>query len=209
MNRLLGISSALTVAAAVLGFAFSLVMSDENGAYAASLALSWAYVIMAVSFSATAASDRRIAGGAATAFAILYAGFATAVYFVLLTTVLHRTAPSDVLKVLSYQELGSVMFNLELLGYALMAVSTLFLGLTISTQTGVARWLRWMLLGHGIFAPICIALPVLNVFGSMPRSSGAAVGVAISFGWCAYFMPVAMLAYYYFRAALPVHSTRA
>jgi hypothetical protein len=202
-------SSALTVAAAVLGFAFSLVLGDENGSYAASLALSWAYVIVAVSFWAAAANDCKVAGGAGTAFAILYAGFATTVYFVQLTTVLHGTAPPDVLKVLSYQELGSVMFNLELLGYALMAVSTLFLGLTISTRTGVGRWLRWMLLGHGIFAPVCIALPILNVFGSMPRSSGASIGVAISFGWCAYFMPVAVLAYCYLRSALPDPSTRA
>ncbi len=204
VNRMLGTGSAITVAAAICAFAFSMIFGNENASYAASLLLAWAYVVLAGSLSAAAASDRSAAAKAGADFATLYAGFATAVYFVQLTTVLHRTAPPDILRVLSYQELGSVMFNLELLGYALMALSTLFIGLTISTGTGVGRWLQAMLLAHGIFAPVCLALPILDVFGSMPRASGVDIGVAISFGWCAYFLPVALLGFAHLRSA-PLH----
>ncbi len=203
LNRRLATAAAIAVAAAVCGFSLSMTVGDENASYAASLTLAWAYVVLAGGFSAAAASDRSVAAKAGAAFATLYAGFATAVYFVQLTTVLHRTAPADILQVLSYQELGSVMFTLELLGYALMALSTLFIGLTISTATRVGRWLRWMPLAHGVFAPVCLALPIVNVFGSMPRASGAVIGVAISFGWCAYFLPVALLAFAYLRSARP------
>jgi hypothetical protein len=201
MNRLLATGSALIVAVAVGGFALSMVAGSETASYAASLLLAWAYLGLAAGFSAAAASDRRIAATVGSAFATLYAGFATAVYFVQLTTVLHQSAPPDILKVLSYQELGSVMFNFELLAYALMALSTLFIGLTVSTITVVGRWLRWLLLAHGVFAPICLALPIADVFGAMPRASGAAMGIAISYGWCAYFLPVALLAFAYLRSA--------
>jgi hypothetical protein len=121
------------------------------------------------------------------------------VYFVQLTTVLHRTAPPETLKVLSYQELGSVMFNFDMLGYALMALSTLFIGFTISPITKTGRWLRWMLVAHGIFAPICLALPIVDVFATMPRASGAAIGVAICYVWSAYFLPLALLAFAYLQ----------
>lgn len=200
MNRVIGTVSALLVAAAVCAFAFSMVLGDENFSYAASLVLAWAWVVLAGAFAAAATADRSVAARAGAAFATLYAGFATAVYFVQLTTVLHQSAPPDIIKVLSYQELGSVMFNLELLAYALMALSTLFIGLTISASNGAGWWLRWLLLTHGVFAPVCLALPMLDVFGAMPRSAGADIGVAISFGWFAFFLPVALLAFAYLRS---------
>ena len=62
-----------------------------------------------------------------------------------------------------------------------------------------------MLLAHGAFAPVCLALPIIDVFGSMPRASGVGIGVAISFGWCAYFLPVALLAFVHLRSAPFIH----
>lgn len=200
MNRLIATSSALMVAGAVAAFALSMTVGSENASYAASMVLAWAYLVMAGSFSAAAAPEHRVAASAGCAFAMLYAAFATAVYFVQLTTVLHQSAPPEILKVLSYQELGSVMFNFELLGYALMALSTFFIGLTVSNATRTGKWLHWMLLAHGVFAPVCLALPMMDVFGAMPRASGATIGIAISFGWCAYFLPVALLAFVYLRS---------
>ncbi len=197
MNRWMAQGAALIVAAAVCGFALSMILGSENGSYAASMALAWGYLVLAGGLANEAEEDCRVAANAGTAFATLYAGFATAVYFVQLTTVLHRSASPDIRAMLSYQALGSVMFNFELLGYALMALSTLFIGLTIGSVSSPARWLRWTLIAHGVFAPICLALPIIDAFGAMPRAQGAAIGVAISFGWCAYFLPVAVLAFVY------------
>jgi hypothetical protein len=154
---------------------------------------------MACSFSATAGGNRLVAAQAGIGFGILYCGFATAVYFIQLTTVLHGTGSPEILKMLTYQELGSVMFNLELLGYGLMAVSTFFLGLAVTASNTPTRWLKIMLVAHGTFAPVCVAMPMLGLFGSMSRTAGAMIGVGMSFVWCAYFLPLAILAFFYFQ----------
>lgn len=61
------------------------------------------------------------------------------------------------LRLLTYRELGSLMFNFELLGYGLMSIST-FLGLTALRSSRISRWLRWLFIGHGVFAPMCVVL---------------------------------------------------
>ena len=102
---------------------------------------------------------------------------------------LHKSAAADVLKVLTYRELGSLMFNLNLLGYGLLWISTFFIGLSITGTRRTDRWLWWLLMVHGVFAPMCVALPILDVFASMPRSSCDATGIAVLLVWCAYFAP--------------------
>lgn len=47
------------------------------------------------------------------AFACLYGVFINLVYFTQLTTVANKTESTEVLKILSYQSLGSLMFNLD------------------------------------------------------------------------------------------------
>ena len=199
MNRILGLIGSAIVGLAVIAFAVSMMIGQPYFSYATSLILSWGYVLLAGSFSAIATADRKAAAQAGTSFAVLYCGFATAVYFVQLTTVLHHTASVEILNMLDYQALGSVMFNLELLGYGLMALSTFFTGLTIATPDKISLWLKILLLAHGVFAPVCVVLPILNVFGTMSRESGAVIGVTMSFAWCAYFVPVCILAFVYFR----------
>jgi len=137
------------------------------------------------------------------AFGVLYAGFVTTVYFVQLTTVLHQSTVPDVLKLLTYRELGSLMFNLDLLGYGLMSISTFFIGLTVIGSSRTDRWLRLLLLVHGVFAPMCVALPILDVFAAMPRASGDATGIAVLLFWCAYFTPLGALAIRHFASQRP------
>ncbi len=70
---------------------------------------------------------------------MLYAGFVTTVYFVQLTTVLYQNAAPDILKLLTDQKLGSLMFNIDLLGYGLMSLSTIFVGLTLDGRGKLER----------------------------------------------------------------------
>lgn len=207
MNRILGVWSAFFVTISVVLFASLMLLRLDFGAYAMSMLISWCYLLLACSFSTAATDDRRVAAGAGVAFGTLYAGFVTTVYFIQLTTVLHRTGSPEVLAMLTYQELGSVMFNLDLLGYGMMAISTLFIGLTIAADTPMTKWLRFLMVLHGIFAPMCIALPILNIFGSMPRASGDATGIAVLLFWCLYFAPVGVLSFVYFRQT-PNHGSR-
>lgn len=200
MNRNVGLWSSVAVTASVVLFASCMIAGQDYGAYAMSMLISWAYLLLACSFSATSRSSETVAAQAGVAFGILYAGFVTTVYFVQLTTVLHQSAGPDILKVLTYRELGSLMFNLDLLGYGLMSISTFFIGLTVIASNRADSWLRLLLLMHGIFAPMCLALPILDVFAAMPRSSGDATGVVVLLFWCAYFTPVGVLALRHFAS---------
>lgn len=163
-----------------------------------SMLISWAYVVLACCFAATGRPDEAAAAQTGVAFGVLYAGFVTTVYFIQLTTVLHQSATPDILKVLTYQELGSLMFNIDLLGYGLMSVSTIFVGLTLVGKGKPERWLKILLIVHGVFAPMCVALPIVNVFATMPKTGGDAVGIAVLLFWCVYFTPVGILAVFHF-----------
>ena len=198
MNLKLGLWSSTTLTIAVVLFAVMMLARLDYGAYAMSMVISWAYVVLACSFSATARPDEAAAAQTGVAFGVLYAGFVTTVYFVQLTTVLHHNAAPDIMKLLTYQELGSLMFNIDLLGYGLMSVSTIFVGLTLVGRGKPERWLKFLLIAHGVFAPMCIALPVVNVFATMPKTGGDAVGIAVLLFWCAYFTPVGILAVFHF-----------
>jgi hypothetical protein len=201
LNRNVGLWSSVAVTASVVLFASCMIVGQDYGAYAMSMLIAWGYVLMVCSFSATSRATETVAAQAGVAFGVLYAGFVTTVYFVQLTTVLHQSAGTDILKVLTYRELGSLMFNLDLLGYGLMSISTFFIGLTVIRSNGASRWLRWLLIVHGVFAPMCVALPIIDVFTAMPRSSGDATGIAVLLFWCAYFTPVGVLAIRHFAAS--------
>ncbi len=198
MNKHVGLWSSATVTAAIILFGLLMLLRLDYDAYAMSMLISWAYLLLACSFSATARDVERVAAQAGVAFGILYAGFVTCVYFVQLTTVLHQTASTDILALLSYQHLGSLMFNLDLLGYGLMSISTFFIGLTIVGASRADRWLRFLLILHGVFAPLCIALPIWNIFGAMPKEGGDTTGIAVLLFWCVYFTPVGILAVRHF-----------
>ncbi len=166
--------------------------------YGACLLLSWAYLVLACTFAATGLAGRQAPALAGAAFAVLYSGFATTVYFVQLTTVLHGSASPDILRVLDYTEPGSLMFNLELLGYGLMALSTLFVGLSLTVVTRADWWLKLLLIVHGVFAPFCVALPIINTFGSMPGTTGGGIVMPMLIAWCIYFAATAALAFRHF-----------
>ena len=160
--------------------------------YGICMILSWSFLVLACAMAAISRVSLRAAALAGVGFAVLYCGFVTTVYFVQLTTVLHQSASADTLKLLSYSQLGSLMFNLELLGYGLMAVSTIFIGLSVGVRAKPDWWLKLLLIGHGVFAPFCVAAPILNVFGTVSKSSGE--GFAI----------IALtLAFFHFKAYRP------
>jgi hypothetical protein len=203
MNRTFGLASSMGVAAVTVLFAASMLAPGDQSyvSYALSLILSWTYILLACSFAAEAPAFRKAAAHAGLVFAALYAAFVGIVYFVQLTTVLHNSAPADIIGVLSYRQLGSLMFNLDLLGYAMMALSTLFIGLSIISKSVIDRVLKALLIIHGVFAPACLIMPISNVFGTMKGASGDAIGIAVLLGWCVYFTPIGILSYLHFRGA--------
>ena len=193
MNRTLGKISALTVAGAVLFFAVTMLVNWLPGSYAGSMLIAWSYVLLAATFAHYAPEARKTAGFAGLAFAAMYALCNSFVYYIQLATVIRGGLTAQAASLLDFQQYGMI-FSLDMLGYALMSVSTFFLGLTLCPVTKVDRWLKGLLMVHGIFAPSCLVVPLLGLFDTaMPDSS--LIGTLVLEFWCAYFIPLCVLAY--------------
>ena len=192
MNRYLGKIGALTCLAGVLGFALSMLCGSNNGSYLTSLFIALGYGLFTCALVQTATADKRVAGFAAVMFACVYIMLALLVYFAQLTAVRLDALDAQARAVLDYQTFG-LYFSYDLLGYAMMALSTFFAGLALTPQTVGDKWLKGLLLAHGAFFPICLVMPMLGLF-----RSGAPgmewIGTALLLFWCAYFTPVCLLA---------------
>lgn len=106
------------------------------------------------------------------------------------------------LESLDYGVLGSLMFNLDLFGYGMMAVSTLLIGIAIVPETKADKWLKWLMMGHGVFAVSSVGLPMLGIF-SENMSGGDFIGTLALLFWCVIFIPIAVLSAVHFVGKNP------
>ena len=195
MNRKIGMIGAGINALAVVGFAVCMLLDVLFGCYFCSMFIAFSFVVMIRALVSLAAPERKAAGYAALAFAAAYAAIILLVYFTQLTTVRAGELTRQARDLLDFQRMG-LAFNLDLLGYALMALSTFFAGFTIHPRCTPDRWLNALLMIHGVFYFSCLLLPMLGVF----QADGPAwVGVAALEFWCVYFCPVAILSLLYFK----------
>lgn len=78
-----------------------------------------------------------------------------------------------------------------------MSLATLFLGLSLAPRTRAERWLRGLLMVHGVFAVSCFLMPLLGVFQADMGMDW--IGTAVLMFWCVYFLPIGVLSVGYFR----------
>ena len=195
MNKKIGAAGALVDLIAVLGFAASMLLGLNYVSYFCSMFIAFGFVIMMCSFLHFAAPERKTAGYVAAAFSAVYAAIILIVYFTQLTTVRLATLTEQTRELLDFQQMG-MFFSLDLLGYALMSLATFFAGLTVEPKDKPTKWLRALLMIHGVFFISCLLMPMLGVFrADRPEW----IGVAVLEFWCAYFCPIAALALHYFR----------
>lgn len=93
---------------------------------------------------------------------------------------------------------GGLIFNYDLLGYGMMALSTFFLGLTVRVESRRDRWLKRLMLIHGAFFIGCFVLPMTGLFRSMASGESSRGETIALVAWCAYFLPIGILAYRHF-----------
>jgi hypothetical protein len=198
MNRHLGIFSSLGTTLTTDMFAIGMLIGSNYLSYLVCMILAWFYLIFVCSLLPEISPDRRAFGYAGLAFAGLYSMQNGCVYFIQLTTVTYRSASPEIMEVISYETLGSMMFNLDLLGYGLMALSTFFIGIALVACTRTDRWLKTLLMIHGIFALSCILLPLLNVFSADSQGGSLAGTIALLF-WCLYATPLWVLGFIHFK----------
>ncbi|MBR6890580.1 MAG: hypothetical protein IKN05_06280 [Clostridia bacterium] len=60
-------------------------------------------------------------------------------------------------------------------------------------------WLKRLLRLHGAFFIGCFVMPMTGAFSSMAGGQSGSGGVIALVAWCAYFLPVGVLAYRHFR----------
>lgn len=195
MNRTIGAVSSTVNLLAVLGFAACMLLGFDSGSYFCSMFIALSFVPMMCCFLQFAAPERRAAGYAAAVFAGMYAAIILLVYFAQLTAVRFGGLTEQARILLDFRQMN-LFFSFDLLGYALMSLATFFAGLTVCPRSRGDRWLRALLLIHGVFFISCLLMPMLGIFRA---DSPAWVGTAVLEFWCAYFCPVAVLSRRYFQ----------
>lgn len=197
MNQLLAKIGAAIVTVTVFLFAVFILCSFNFGSYLVCMFLPIGYIMMSAGFHHESSEQTRVAATIGLALSAVYAVLILLVYYAQTTTVRLEEMNDQAARVLDYQK-GGLLFNYDLLGYGMMALSTFFIGLSIRAETKPDRWLKWLMIIHGVFFLSCFFMPMTGMFTHMAEgNSGHGGGIALLF-WCIYFIPIGILAYRHF-----------
>ena len=197
MNQLLAKIGAAIVTVTVFLFAVFILCSFNFGSYLVCMFLPIGYIMMSAGFHHESSEQTRVAATIGLVLSAVYAVLILLVYYAQTTTVRLEEMNDQAARVLNYQK-GGLLFNYDLLGYGMMALSTFFIGLSIRAETKPDRWLKWLMIIHGVFFLSCFFMPMTGMFTHMAEgNSGHGGGIALLF-WCIYFIPIGILAYRHF-----------
>ena len=197
MNRIIPRVGAAIVTVSVFLFAVCLMTDFSFGSYFVCMFLPMGYILMAAGLHHECGEDRKVAANAGLVFAAVYAVLIFLVYFAQTTSVRLGGLGDQALRILDFRR-GGLIFNYDLLGYGMMALSTFFIGLSMRANGNMDRWLKALLMIHGVFFIGCFILPMTGVFSGMADGETSGGGVIALIAWCAYFLPVGVLAWRHF-----------
>ena len=198
MNRTVSMIGAALVTVTVFLFALFILLDFPFGYYIVCMFLPIGYIMMTAGLHHESGSDRKVAANTGLVLAGVYTVLILLVYFAQTTTVRTEVLNDQASRVLNFR-LGGLIFNYDLLGYGMMALSTFFIGLSMKAENKTDRWLKRLLIIHGAFFPGCFFMPMTGMFTSMANGkSGNGGDIALLF-WCLFFIPVGVLAYRHFR----------
>ena len=197
LNKSIPKIGAAIVAASVFLFALCMIVDFPFGSYLVCMFLPIGYIMMAAGFQHECSDERRVSANIGLVFSVIYAVLIFLVYFAQTTSVRQETLTEQAIRLLDYQR-GGLLFNYDLLGYGMMALSTFFVGLSIKVNSNADKWLKYLLMIHGIFFIGCFFMPMTGVFTSMANSQSGKGGTIALLLWCIYFLPIGVLAYKHF-----------
>jgi hypothetical protein len=197
MNRQIAKIGAATVTVTVFLFAVCLIADFLFGSYLVCMFLPIGYIMTAAGFQQESSADRRVAANTGLILAAVYAVLILLVYFAQTTTVQLEELNEQAARVLDYRK-GGLLFNYDLLGYGMMALSTFFIGLSLQADGKADKWLKCLLMLHGIFFLGCFFLPMTGMFTHMADGGSGKGGTYALLFWCAYFLPIGILSYLHF-----------
>lgn len=194
MNKKIGLYASAVNLVAVICFALCMLFGFDYGSYFSSMFIAFGFVPMMCSYAYFAEKEVKLAGYVSTAFSAIYTAIILSVYFAQLTTVRQNDLTPQAAILLDFQQYG-LLFNYDLLGYAVMSLSTFFAGLTVKPQRKTDKWLKNLLMAHGVFFVSCLTVPMLGIFkADSPRW----IGVAVLEFWCFYFCLISILSFLHF-----------
>lgn len=198
MNRTIPQIGATVVTITVFLFAICLIANLPFGSYLVCMFLSLGYIMMAVGFQYESCEERKVSANVGVAFAVIYVVMILLVYYAQTTSVRLGCLNEQAIRILDFQR-GGLLFNYDLLGYGMMALSTFFIGLSIEPDSKVDKWLKYLMILHGVFFIGCFIMPMTGIFTSMENGEAGNGGTIALLGWCVYFLPVGILACKHFQ----------
>lgn len=198
MNRTISKIGAAIVTITVILFAVSMIADLPFVSYLVCMFLPLGYIMMAMGFQYESCEERKVSANVGVAFAIIYAVLILLVYFAQTTSVRLDNLNEQAVLILDFQR-GGLLFNYDLLGYGMMALSTFFIGLSVNPSSKADRWLKYLMILHGVFFIGCFIMPMTGIFTSMQSGENGNGGTIALSVWCAYFLPIGVLAYKHFK----------
>ena len=200
MYRLILKIGAAIVTLTVFLFAVFLIVDFPFGYYLVCMFLPIGYIIMAAGFHHESPEEQHVTSNIGMIFSAIYAVLIFLVYFAQTTTVRLEVLNEQATKILDYGK-GGLLFNYDLLGYGMMALSTFFIGLSIKAESKPDKWLKYLMMIHGVFFISCFIMPMTGVFTNMANGDNGSGGTIALLFWCAYFLPIGILSYRHFGKA--------
>ncbi len=198
LNKIISKVGSSIVTVTVFLFALFLIINFSTGYYFVCLILPIGFIMMTAGLQNECEGDCKVAANIGLILAAVYATFAMLVYFAQLTTVKNELLNEQAANLLVFSKFG-LIFNYDLLGYGVMALSTFFTGLSMKPKNKTDKCLRALMLIHGLFYFSCTFMPMTGMFAKM-SSGGDGIGGRLALVvWCVYFLPVGILSFIHFK----------
>ena len=127
LNKTISKVGSAIVTVTVFLFAMFLVIDFSMGSYFVCLILPIGFILMTAGLNNECEDDRKVAASIGLILAAVYSTFIMLVYFSQLTTVNNEQLNEQATKLLVFNKCG-LIFNYDLLGYGVMALSTFYEG---------------------------------------------------------------------------------
>lgn len=197
LNKMIPKAGSAIVTVTVFLFALFLIINYSMGSFFVCIILPLGFIMMTAGLHNESESDRKVAANIGMILAAVYCVFIMLVYFTQLTTVKNEDLNEQAANLLSMGRLG-LIFNYDLLGYGIMALSTFFTGLSMKAKNKADKWLKALMMIHGVFYFSCTFMPMTGMFSKMSSGGDGLGGRLALVAWCVYFLPIGVLAYRHF-----------
>ncbi len=199
LNKTISKVGSAIVTVTVFLFAIFLIINFSMGSYFVCLILPIGFIMMTAGLHKECEDDCKVAANIGLILAAVYGTFIMLVYFTQLTTVNNEQLNEQAAKLLEFSKFG-LIFNYDLLGYGVMALSTFFTGISMKPENKTDKWLRALLMIHGVFYFSCTFMPITGMFAKMSPGGNGIGGRLALVAWCVYFLPVGILSFFHFHS---------